>query len=121
MATTTFVINGVPTLSADQAEAVRANIQRSVQNQVGSAGTVSVNRGTGSGFTKTVVAGGAAGNITVTGIATTNKLAGVTAVKDLDQSVLDLTAEFTITAANTINNTGGTATTGYHLVVTYYS
>ena len=68
----------------------------------------------------TLVAGGAAGNFTVAGIAVTDLLvlilyyagAGV-AVTD----VLDLTSEFTITGANTINNSGGTDTTGGKLVV----
>ena len=32
----------------------------------------------------------------------------------------DLTSEFTVSAANTINNTGGTATTSDDLVVTYW-
>lgn len=69
-----------------------------------------------------VATGGAAGNITVTGIATTSTLVSIifyagagTAVTD----VTDLTSEFTITAANTINNTLGTNTTGGKLVVTY--
>ena len=69
-----------------------------------------------------VIAGGAAGNLTVTGIATTDELISVTqfvgagvAVTD----VSDLTSEFTITAANTINNTGGTNTTGNKLLVLY--
>lgn len=75
------------------------------------------------GFAKhAVVAGGAAGNFTVTGILTTDELneviyyvgAGV-AVTD----VSDLTSEFTITASNTINNTGGTASTGGKLLVRY--
>lgn len=77
----------------------------------------------GTGFIgKAVVAGGAAGAITVTGIATADALilvlylAGAgTAVTD----AADLTAEFTITGANTINNTGGTATTGGKLLVIY--
>jgi hypothetical protein len=69
--------------------------------------------------TRATAAGGAAGNITITGIATTNTLLAVVAVKDADQSVLDLSTQFTITATNTINNTGGTATTGYHVVVVY--
>ena len=75
------------------------------------------------GFAKhAVVAGGAAGDFTVTGIAAADELnevlyyvgAGV-AVTDIS----DLTSEFTITGANTINNTGGTASTGGKLVVRY--
>lgn len=71
---------------------------------------------------KGVVTGGAAGDHTVTGIATTDELVLVlyfvgagTDVTD----ITDLTSEFTITAANTINNTGGTATTGGKLLVLY--
>lgn len=75
------------------------------------------------GFIKTaVVAGGSAGNFTVTGIATADALIGVLffagAGTDVT-NVSDLTAEFSITAANTINNAGGTATTGGKLVVLY--
>lgn len=69
-----------------------------------------------------LAAGAAAGNVTVTGIATGDKLVSVlrligagTDVTD----VTDLTSEFSITAANTINNTGGTATSGSKLVVLY--
>ena len=69
-----------------------------------------------------IVTGGAAGNFTVTGIATNDYLtsiiysvgAGVAVT-----NVLDLTSEFTISAANTINNTGGTASTGGKLTVIY--
>ncbi len=69
-----------------------------------------------------VVAGAAAGNFTVNGINTTDSLDSVlyyvgagTSVTD----VQDLTSQFSITAANTINNTGGTASTGGKLVVSY--
>ena len=69
-----------------------------------------------------VVAGGAAGDHTVTGIATDDQIVEVmyfagagTDVTD----VADLTSEFSISAANTINNTGGTATTGGKLIVRY--
>jgi hypothetical protein len=54
------------------------------------------------------VAGGAAGDLTATGILTTDRLRYVLNLTDS----VDLTAEFTISAADTINNTGGTATTG---------
>ena len=73
--------------------------------------------------TKTAVAnGGSAGNITVTGIATTDVLEAVLYYPistGTVTSVSDLTSEFSITAANTINNTGGTATTGGKLEVRY--
>ena len=68
----------------------------------------------------TTLAGGAAGNFTVTGIAVGDRLVAVTrflgagvAVTD----VTDITGEFTITGANTINNGGGTNTTGDKLQV----
>jgi hypothetical protein len=71
-----------------------------------------------------VVAGAAAGDITVTGVKTRDRLVSVLRavgggvdVTDVD----DLTGEFIITAADTINNTGGTATTGSTLVVTWLS
>lgn len=73
--------------------------------------------------TKTAVAnGGSAGNITVTGIATTDVLEAVLYFPistGIVTSVSDLTSEFSITAANTINNTGGTATTSGKLEVRY--
>ena len=73
--------------------------------------------------TKTaVVNGGSAGNITVTGIATTDVLEAVLYFPistGTVTSVSDLASEFSITAANTINNTGGTATTGGKLEVRY--
>lgn len=70
-----------------------------------------------------VVAGGAAGDITVTGITTDDQLLAVVRF-DLDATaanidVDDLTSEFTITDDDTINNGGGTATTGDKLLVIY--
>ena len=67
----------------------------------------------------TSVAGGAAGNLTVAGIAVGDVLQSVVGVKTSDQSVHDFTSEFSIFAANTITNTGGTSSTGYVLIVTY--
>lgn len=61
----------------------------------------------------TELAGSTPGNFTVTGIATTDKLV---AVLDLTAGTV-LTGEFTITAPNTINNGGGTDTTGDVLIV----
>jgi hypothetical protein len=62
-----------------------------------------------------VIAGGAAGAHTVTGILATDELVSVVRAVDDGSggailTIADLTAEFTITAANTIDNTGGTAT-----------
>jgi hypothetical protein len=64
------------------------------------------------------VAGGAAGDITVTGVTAASVLKKVEAVKDADQTLLHLVGEFT-SASGKINNTGGTNTTGYHLVVVW--
>jgi hypothetical protein len=64
---------------------------------------------------QTVVAGGAAGDITVTGITTSDRLVSVINLTD----GADLTSEFSITAADTINNAGGTATTGDDLLVVW--
>lgn len=74
------------------------------------------------GFLKTaVVAGAAAGNVTVTGISAADELLAVI-VLDRDATAANitlaqLTSEFTITAADTINNTGGTSTSGNALLV----
>lgn len=70
-----------------------------------------------------VIAGGSAGAHTVTGIATEDTLLAVHRV-DLDGTAAnidydDLTSEFSISAANTIDNTGGTDTTGDKLAVIY--
>ena len=58
-------------------------------------------------------AGAVAGDVTATGILVTDKLRFVL---DLTNSV-DYTSEFTITAADTINNTGGTSTAAALLLV----
>ena len=76
----------------------------------------------------TVIDGGAAGDHTVTGIAVGDALRSVlkldfTLVEGTPNTrtwdAEDLTAEFEITAANTINNAGGTDTTGSGLLVVY--
>lgn len=75
--------------------------------------------------------GAAAGNHTLTGISVQNdRLLSVRSVTfTLTEgvpntintfAVADLTSEFSITADNTINNTGGTDTTGRLLIVEYY-
>lgn len=61
-----------------------------------------------------VVAGGAAGNITVTDIDVGDNLV---AVQNVAAAGANLASEFTITAADTINNTGGTSTAGMTLLV----
>lgn len=63
------------------------------------------------------LAGGSAGNHTVTGIKVGDKIRTVMEVTNH----ADLTDEFTVTADNTINNTGGTDTTGDDLHVLYIS
>ncbi len=65
--------------------------------------------------------GGVAGNITATGVAVGDTLLSVVGVKTSDQSVHDFSSEFTITATNTINNSGGTTTAGYVLTITWRS
>jgi len=81
-----------------------------------------------------VVNGGAAGDIAVTGIAVADTLEFVSTGAftinsatpadndpiDLTSSVGDLTSEFSITAADTINNTGGTSTADNIIFVGYW-
>lgn len=67
-----------------------------------------------------IVAGGAAGNLTLTGISTADVLKSVIQFDASVPSLIDRTAEFSITAADTINNTGGTNTTGDFLQVIYF-
>lgn len=64
------------------------------------------------------VAGGAAGNLTVTGIKVGDKLI---AVVDTEAAGANLASEFSITAADTVNNTGGTDTTGKDLLFVWES
>jgi len=76
----------------------------------------------GTGMVKaTVIAGGAAGDHTVTGISTSDSLVAVLYddLADAGESLTDITSEFSITAADTINNAGGTDTTGGALIVVY--
>ena len=77
-----------------------------------------------------VIAGGAAGNHTVSGIAATDTLlsvlqfnvttdTGTTASGNKIDAVADLTSEFTLSAAGTIANAGHTDTSGDTLLVVY--
>lgn len=69
----------------------------------------------------TFIVGGAAGDHTVTGIKTTDKLLAVQAVTfaaGVPSAVTGLLSEFTISADDTINNTGGTNTADTLLAVT---
>lgn len=74
-------------------------------------------------FRSAVIAGGAAGNHTVTGIAVGDTLVGVIRLdRDATAANINITAitsEFSVSATNTINNTGGTNTTGDSLLVLY--
>lgn len=65
-----------------------------------------------------VVTGGPAGVFTVTGIATVDRLIAVHELVAAGAHQ-DLTGEFTISAADEIDNTGGTDTTGNQLLVIY--
>lgn len=72
------------------------------------------------GFTKmALIAGGAAGDHTVTGIAAADELVAVWEQDGTSGLLTDLTDEFSISAADTINNTDGTATSGDKLIVVY--
>lgn len=69
-----------------------------------------------------VVQGGSAGDITVTGITAKDTLQSVFSV-DSDATpptVSDVSDEFSIASDNTINNTGGTDTSGTVLIILYF-
>src|SRR6266404_4000941 len=71
-----------------------------------------------------LVTGGAAGNLTVTGIKTTDSLRLVlkfTGAGTAVTALADLTSEFTITGADTINNTAGTTTASSQVLVVWVS
>lgn len=63
---------------------------------------------------QTLVTGAVAGDLTVTGIKPGDELVSV-----LDLTGADLTSEFTITAADTINNAGGTSSATNQVLVTW--
>jgi len=69
----------------------------------------------------TPVKGGSAGDHTVAGIATVDAILSVSKInfetEGIISTVADLTTEFTITGAATINNTSGTDTTDALLLV----
>lgn len=78
-------------------------------------------------FASANIAGGAAGNHTVTGISGQRSLLALVIAIDHDPAgggagistlaVTVITSEFTVSADNQINNTGGTDTTGMTLVI----
>lgn len=70
----------------------------------------------------TVVDGGAAGDHTVTGIAVEDQLIAILHIEGSGTALTgaaDLTDEFTISAADTINNDAGTSSADGVLVVVY--
>lgn len=81
------------------------------------------------GLRFTIILGGAAGDITVPGVGVNDDLLSVVlfgfddlAIASTDPVtpvITDLTVEFEITAANTINNAGGTASADRMLLVVY--
>lgn len=79
--------------------------------------TVSTTQGEGKKVT-TIIAGGAAGAHTVTGIQAEDQLDRVLH-ETTAGLIVDLTSEFSVTADNTIDNTGGTDTSSDSLIVEY--
>jgi hypothetical protein len=71
------------------------------------------------GVSQALVAGGAAGDFTVDGIKVTDRLLAV--IHNTAGTLVDLTSEFTISAADTINNADGTDTTNDDLLVLWES
>jgi len=69
-----------------------------------------------------LVAGGAAGDHTLTGIALGDEIifVGHFTTAAAIATLADLTSEFSVTAADTISNAGGTDTTNDQLMVLYY-
>lgn len=65
------------------------------------------------------IAGATAGDHTVTGITTKNTLIAVVHVDDTTHAGTDKTSEYTISAANTINNTSGTSSASAHIVAVW--
>lgn len=125
-------IAGLPAFSADYVRNLNVRVLRDVQDRAGAAADqVTVDNSTAAvtaaakaavvaGAVKVGIAGAAAGNHTVTGIATTNTLIAVVHVDDTTHAATDKTSEYTISATNTINNTSGTTSVGSHIVVVYF-
>lgn len=72
-----------------------------------------------SGFKVALIAGGAAGDHTVTGILAGDELIAVLESNTTSAILTDLSAEFTVDSDDTINNDAGTATTDDKLLVIY--
>lgn len=71
------------------------------------------------GLKISLLAGGVAGNHTLTGITTDDELLAVLHFTAAT-TIADLTSEFTIDSANTIDNTSGTDTSSDQLLVFWY-
>jgi len=67
-------------------------------------------------LTSRLVAGAAAGNLTVTGI---KKGDNLIIVQDLGVASANIASQFTVTADDTINNTGGTSTATHNVLVVW--
>lgn len=70
------------------------------------------------------IKGGAAGSLTVTGAAVGDQILAVQGIGKMSgtffiNTTVDFTSEFSVTAANTIDNTGGTTTSNWLLLVAY--
>jgi len=133
------VTNELPTTAAEQS--VDVVLLGIAQVELGVGGATreapitadSVGRGvvaTPAAIVSAIVDGGSAGAITITGIAAIDTLlsvhrldvaadTGTSATGNKIQAAIDLTSEFSISAADAISNTGGTDTTGDRLIVTY--
>lgn len=93
--------------------------QASVGNPVYITDNQTVTETPGEGtLVRAIVAGGSAGDFTVTGIQAEDELVSVLH-ETTAGNFADLTSEFSVTADNTINNDGGTATTSDSLIVEY--
>lgn len=68
-----------------------------------------------------IIAGGVAGAHVVTGIKVGDVINEVLEQDGVSGLLVDLTSEFSITAADTIDNTGGTDTSGDFLIVRYFA
>lgn len=68
-------------------------------------------------ITSRTVNGAVAGDLVVTGIAVGDQ---IISVQSLTADKANIASEFTITAADTINNAGGTSTAAATVLVTWY-
>lgn len=68
-----------------------------------------------------LISGGAAGNHTVSGLTIQDELIGVFEQNGTSGILTDLSTEFSIKTSDTIDNTGGTATSGDKLLIFYLS